>query len=87
MDDRPLSIRVRTDRPKQLASLLIAGPAAVGVRAASDDALVVDTDDVGAFRQSIARAARTAGARNSGVAIASALRASSAWKPKIARPS
>jgi ABC-2 type transport system ATP-binding protein len=63
MDDRPLSIRVRTDRPKQLASLLIAGPAAVGVRAGSDDSLVVDTDDVSVFRRAIARDARSAGAR------------------------
>ena len=63
MDDRPLSIRVRTDRPKELASLLISGPAAVGVHAASSDALVVDTDDVGAFRQAIARDARAANAR------------------------
>ena len=63
MDDRPLSIRVRTDRPKQLASLLISGPAAVGVHATETGALVVDTDDVGAFRQAIARDACTAGAR------------------------
>jgi len=56
MDDRPLSILVRTDRPKQLASVLIAGPAAVGVRAGSDDSLVVDTDDVSAFRRARASA-------------------------------
>jgi ABC-2 type transport system ATP-binding protein len=63
MDDRPLSIRVRTDRPRELASLLISGPAAVGVRAVGTEALVVDTDDAAAFRTSIASGARQVGAR------------------------
>ena len=63
MDDRPHSIRVRTDRPRELASLLIGGPAAVGVRAVDSAALVVDTDDVGAFRRAIATGARQVGAR------------------------
>jgi ABC-2 type transport system ATP-binding protein len=63
MDDRPLSIRVRTDRPRELASLLIGGPAAVGVRTTGGDTLVVDTDDAGAFRSTIAVGAREVGAR------------------------
>jgi ABC-2 type transport system ATP-binding protein len=63
MDDRPLSIRVRTDRPRELASLLIAGTAAVGVRATGADTLVVDTDDVSQFRSVIAGGARDVGAR------------------------
>jgi ABC-2 type transport system ATP-binding protein len=63
MDDRPLSIRVRTDRPRELASLLIGGRAAVGVRTSGADTLVVDTDDAGAFRSTIAVGARQVGAR------------------------
>jgi ABC-2 type transport system ATP-binding protein len=63
MDDRPLSIRVRTDRPRELASLLIGGPAAVGVRTVDSGALVVDTDDAAAFRSTIATGARQVGAR------------------------
>lgn len=62
MDDRPLRVRVRTDRPRALASRLIAGPAAIGVRA-DDGALLVDTIDAATFRTVIAREARDVGAR------------------------
>lgn len=63
MDDRPLRVRVRTDRPRALASRLIAGPAAIGVRAGDDGALLVDTVDAATFRTIIAREARDVGAR------------------------
>jgi ABC-2 type transport system ATP-binding protein len=63
MDDRPLRIRVRTDQPRALASRLISGPAAVGVRAGRDGSLLVDTVDVAAFRHTIAYDARDVGAR------------------------
>jgi ABC-2 type transport system ATP-binding protein len=63
MDDRPLRIRVRTDQPRALASRLIAGSAAIGVRAGADGALLVDTVDVAAFRRVIAYDAQEVGAR------------------------
>jgi ABC-2 type transport system ATP-binding protein len=63
MDDRPLRIRVRTDQPRALASRLISGTAAIGVRAGADGALLVDTVDVAAFRQVIADDAKEVGAR------------------------
>lgn len=63
MDDRPLRIRVRTDQPRLLASRLISGPGAIGVRAGADGSLLVDTVDVAVFRTSIATEARDVGAR------------------------
>jgi ABC-2 type transport system ATP-binding protein len=63
MDDRPLRLRVRTDKPRELASRLVAGPAAMGVRLAPDGTVLVDTVDVAAFRRAIARDARDTGAR------------------------
>ena len=57
MDDRPLRLRVRTDRPRELASRLVAGSAAIAVRI-DDGAVLVDTVDVGAFRKCIVRDAR-----------------------------
>jgi ABC-2 type transport system ATP-binding protein len=63
MDDRPLRLLVRTDKPRELASRLVAGPAAMGVRLGEDGTVLVDTVDVGAFRRAIARDARAAHAR------------------------
>jgi ABC-2 type transport system ATP-binding protein len=63
MDDRPLRIRVRTDQPRALASRLIAGSGAIGVRAGTDGSLLVDTIDVATFRTTIARDARDVRAR------------------------
>jgi ABC-2 type transport system ATP-binding protein len=63
MDDRPLRVRVRTDQPRALASRLIAGPGAIGVRAGADGSLLVDTVDVATFRVTIARDARDVQAR------------------------
>jgi ABC-2 type transport system ATP-binding protein len=63
MDDRPLRLRVRTDKPRELASRLVAGPTAMGVHLDGDGALVVDTVDVAGFRHAIVRESRAASAR------------------------
>ena len=63
MDDRPHRLRVGTDRPRPLAAALIASGAATGAWVQGDDALVVDTVDVAAFRRQVAGSARRAGAR------------------------
>ena len=46
MEDRPLRIRVRTDRPRAIASRLVATPVALAVRI-DDDAVIVDTAEIG----------------------------------------
>lgn len=63
MDDRPHRLRVRTDRPRQLAGGLLARSAAVGTYLEGEDSLIVDTVDVATFRRSVAAVARDAGAR------------------------
>ena len=62
MDDRPLRVRVRTDRPADLAAALVGGGVAVGVRL-EGTTVVVDTADVATFRRAVAPAARATGAR------------------------
>jgi ABC-2 type transport system ATP-binding protein len=63
MDERPHRIRVRTDRPREVATGLMASGAALGVALAGTDQVVVDTLDVATFRRSVAPAARDAEAR------------------------
>jgi ABC-2 type transport system ATP-binding protein len=63
MDDRPLRIRVRTDRPRELAGALLGSGVLVGVRLESDDALELDTTDARALTHALAPAARAIGAR------------------------
>ena len=63
MDDRPHRLRVRSDRPAQVAAGLLAGGAAVGAFVTGPDAVVVDTADVAAFRRSVAAVARERDAR------------------------
>lgn len=63
MDDRPHRIRVRTDRPRRVATGLMAAGAAVGVLLEGDDQVVVDTHDVGRFRRTVAPVASESGAR------------------------
>ena len=63
MDDRPHRIRVRADRPRALASGLLAGDGVVAVRLDGADAVIVDTVDAARFRRAIARTANDAGAR------------------------
>jgi ABC-2 type transport system ATP-binding protein len=67
MDDRPHRIRVRTDRPRELATELLArgGVLAVRLEAPSGGragAVIVDTTDAPLFRRSVALAAQGADA-------------------------
>jgi ABC-2 type transport system ATP-binding protein len=63
MDDRPLRIRVRTDRPRELAGALLETGSAVGVRLDGDDGLELDTTDARALTHALAPTARTIDAR------------------------
>ncbi|MBA3333059.1 MAG: ABC transporter ATP-binding protein, partial [Actinobacteria bacterium] len=63
MDDRPLRVRVRTDRPREVAGALLEGGTAVGVRLDGDDAFELDTNDARALAHALARVARDRGAR------------------------
>jgi ABC-2 type transport system ATP-binding protein len=62
MDDRPNRLRLRTDRPRELAAALVGSGAIVGVQV-HDQTLFVDTTDVSAFRRAVAPAAKATGAR------------------------
>ncbi|MEA3019962.1 MAG: type transport system ATP-binding protein [Actinomycetota bacterium] len=63
MDDRPHRVRVRTDKPHELAGALLAARAVVAARIEADDALIVDTVDAAALRRQVAPAAKDADAR------------------------
>ena len=63
MDDRPMRIRVRTNRPRELAGALLEGGTAIGVRLDGNDGLEVDTRDARALAHAIAPVARDRGAR------------------------
>jgi ABC-2 type transport system ATP-binding protein len=63
MDDRPMRVRVRTDRPRELAGALLAAGSAVGVRLDGDEALELDTTDTRALAHALAPLAREHGAR------------------------
>jgi ABC-2 type transport system ATP-binding protein len=58
MDDRPLRVRVRTDRPRELAGALLVRGAVVGARLDGDDVLELDTADARALAHTIAPVAR-----------------------------
>jgi ABC-2 type transport system ATP-binding protein len=58
MDDRPMRIRVRTDRPRELAGALLAAGTAVGVRLDGDEVLELDTTDARALAHALAPIAR-----------------------------
>ncbi len=62
MDDRPHQVRVRATPARSLASVLIGAPGVVAVRV-DDDGLIVDVNDVTAFRTSVLRSAKAAGVR------------------------
>ena len=62
MDDRPMRVRVRTDRPRELAAALLGVTAVVSVRLQADGALELDTDDARALSRALAPAARELGA-------------------------
>ena len=63
MDDRPLRVRVRTDRPRELAAALVQSGIAVGIRLDGDEVLELDTSDARALAHAIAPAARELDAR------------------------
>jgi ABC-2 type transport system ATP-binding protein len=63
MDDRPMRIRVRTDRPRELASALVAAGTAIGVRLDGDEGLELDTTDTRALAHMLAPVARDRHAR------------------------
>ncbi len=63
MDDRPMRIRVRTDRPRELAGALLESGVAVGVRLDGDELLELDTSDARALSSALAPAARDRQAR------------------------
>jgi ABC-2 type transport system ATP-binding protein len=62
MDDRPHRIRVGTDQPRPVAAGLLQAGAVIGAYVDGNNVLV-DTEDVGAFRTSVAAVAQTSGAR------------------------
>jgi ABC-2 type transport system ATP-binding protein len=62
MDDRPMRIRVRTNRPRELAGALLEGGTAVGARLDGDEALELETADAKALARALAPAARGRGA-------------------------
>lgn len=62
MLDRPLRLRVRTDRPRALAGAFIGAESVQGVRLVDGDGVEVDTDDARAFARLIAPLARGLGA-------------------------
>jgi ABC-2 type transport system ATP-binding protein len=63
MDDRPMRIRVRTDRPRELAGALLEAGTAVGVRLDGYQLLELDTTDARALTRALAPVARDRGAR------------------------
>jgi ABC-2 type transport system ATP-binding protein len=58
MDDRPMRIRVRTNRPRELAGALIQAGTAVGVRLDGDETVELDTRDARALAHALAPVAR-----------------------------
>jgi ABC-2 type transport system ATP-binding protein len=62
IDDRPHKLRVTTDKPRELAAGLMANAGVVGVTLGRG-VIVVDTNDVSAFRLSVAAVAKKTKAR------------------------
>ena len=58
MDDRPLRVRVRTDRPRELAGALLEAGTVVGARLDGDQVLELDTNDARELARALAPAAR-----------------------------
>ncbi len=58
MDDRPHRIRVRTDRARAVAGGLLEQSVVISVQLHGDDQVVVETDNVGRFRRTVAEVAR-----------------------------
>jgi ABC-2 type transport system ATP-binding protein len=62
MDDRPLRVRVRTNRPRELAGGLLEAGSVLGARLDGEDALELDTNDARALSRALAPLARERGA-------------------------
>lgn len=62
MDDRPHRIRLRTDRPHEVAGRLLAAGTVMGLEVVDHDTVVVETDRVHDLRSSVAGVAREADA-------------------------
>jgi ABC-2 type transport system ATP-binding protein len=62
MDDRPMRVRVRTDRPRDLAGALLEGGTVVGARLDGDQVLELDTNDARELAHALAPLARDRGA-------------------------
>jgi ABC-2 type transport system ATP-binding protein len=58
MDDRPLRVRVRTDRPRELAGALLEAGTVVGARLDGDQVLELDTSDARELSRALAPTAR-----------------------------
>jgi ABC-2 type transport system ATP-binding protein len=58
MDDRPLRVRVRTDRPRELAGALLEAGTVVGARLDGDHLLELDTNDARQLARALAPVAR-----------------------------
>jgi ABC-2 type transport system ATP-binding protein len=63
MDDRPMRVRVRSDRPRELAGALLEAGIAVGARLDGGEALELDTTDARALARALAPLARERDAR------------------------
>lgn len=58
MDDRPHRLRIRTDKPYEVAAGLLAAGTVIGVHLTGPDSVLVDTTRVQQFRRSVAGVAR-----------------------------
>jgi len=58
MDDRPLRVRVRTDRPRELAGALLEAGTVVSARLDGDEGLELDTNDAKGLARALAPVAR-----------------------------
>jgi ABC-2 type transport system ATP-binding protein len=63
MDDRPMRVRVRSNRPQQLAGALLEAGVVVGARIDGDGVLELDTADARSLARSLAPVARERDAR------------------------
>jgi ABC-2 type transport system ATP-binding protein len=63
MDDRPHRLRIRSDRPRPLASALLRAGTVVAASVEDADTVLVETADVGAFGAAVASLAREEGAQ------------------------
>jgi ABC-2 type transport system ATP-binding protein len=63
MDDRPHRVRIRSDRPRAVATGLIEAEAVVGVELETDGSMIVETTQVARFRHTVAGVAQAGGAQ------------------------